>query len=689
MEEAGNGKRNSSSPVSSRLSAKAEPFTLNRFAAQPTWTSSLTSVDPCDSLLKSLSSINLEGDPLSSSVSNFGLDSSFGHHKASLACTNYASSAYETSLEQGKPVKKSKLYENSESIHDKCSDFTMGRENPFISRSTDQVDAGIFSFSAVNFVATPCEFSKSDMCSAAMSQSYSQTQLPYTAPAASWSHCNSTIAFGESGLKKYDSCTVKSTVSHSLKDNALQDMGEDNALQDMGLDSSNTSTTFWPSSSILSKNAECTSNFAVKYNDISSKYSPPGIVDLHDLLYGEGNEIGHDKSASDKGNERKGGKPMSSEGSDPLLTDKSNPQVSLKKLHDEFSSEHLDAEAAVSLSTKFDENDFDVDSPCWRGTQASRQSPFVSRSSSSHSVENVQEASYSLNPLAPQFFPRPSKAIVNCYANECVADDFSFFQKSESPAVSAVSPFSKGKMPGDKARSKSSLSINGTEIQTSNDIHESKREYALLNNSGSGEGASKLLSTRSGMDSTILNLMHDLSELLVQNCSNDVDLLNEHDLIQHIINNLCMYIQRRAGGKTPMPDFTLAGIPCYPNKPTELVKCSNMGFQVTKTGAFSFQHKLANQNGREGRKVDCQDYAERMLDSFPSFSDIGTEKSKGIIQIMGNALRDNHSTKEELDPQALVYKQLWLEAEAALRSVKYERCVMREIGYELAQSKQK
>lgn len=469
----------------------------------------------------------------------------------------------------GKPVKKSKLYENSESIHDKCSDFTMGRENPFISRSTDQVDAGIFSFSAVNFVATPYEFSKSDICSAAMSQSYSQTQLPYTAPAASWSHCNSTIAFGESGLKKYDPCTITSTVSHSLKDNALQDMG---------LDSLNTSTTFWHSSSILPKNAECTSNFAVKYNDNSSKYSPPGIMDLHDLLYGEGNEIGHDKSASDKGNERKGGKLMSSEGSDSLLTDKSNPQVALKKLHDEFSSEHLDAEAAVSRSTKFDENDFDVDSPCWRGTQASRQSPFLSRSLSSHSVENVQEASYSLNPLAPQFFPRPSKAIVNCYANECVADDFSSFQKSESPAVNAVSSFSKGKIPGDKARSKSSLSINGTEIQTSNDIHEPKSEYVLLNNSGSGsalnfaEGASKLLSTRSGMDSTILNLMHDLSELLVQNCSNDVDLLNEHDLIQHIINNLCMYIQHTDGGKTPMPDFTLAGIPCYPNKSTELVK---------------------------------------------------------------------------------------------------------------------
>lgn len=100
MEEADHGKRISSSAVSSRLSAKAQPFTLNRFTAQPTWTSSLTSADPCDSLLKSLSSLNLEGDPLSP-ASNFGLDSSFGHDNASLACTNYASSAYETLLEQG------------------------------------------------------------------------------------------------------------------------------------------------------------------------------------------------------------------------------------------------------------------------------------------------------------------------------------------------------------------------------------------------------------------------------------------------------------------------------------------------------------------------------------------------------------------------------------------------------------
>ncbi|XP_062029971.1 uncharacterized protein LOC133745828 isoform X2 [Rosa rugosa] len=685
MEEDGHGKRVSSSAVSSRLSAKAQPFRLNRFTAQPTWTSSLTSVDPCDSLIKSLSNVNLEEDPLPS-ASNFGLDSLqgswFGQHSDSdsLACTNYA---YETLLEQGKPVKKSKLYdENSESVHEKCSYLTMGRETPFTSSSTDPVDAGIFSSSAVNSVATSYEFPMSVIYSASMLQSYSQPELTYTAVAASWNRSNSTMTFGEVGLTKYDPCAANSTASQSPRYDAFPDLG---------LGSSDTRITLSPMNPILSKNAEVTGSFAVKCNDNSSKYSPPDIMDLHQLLYGEGKKTDHDKSLSDKGNERKCGKPVSSEGSDPLLTDKSDPQITLEKFYDKSSSEHQDAEAAVSLSTKLDGNDSDVDSPCWRGSLASRQTPLgVSRSLSSHSIENVQEASYSLNPLAPHFFPRPSKAIVNCYANEYDADDFSSFKKSESGAVGAVSSFSKENTSVDKAGSKLSLSLNGMGTQTSNDIHEPKREYALLEKSGSysalSEGISKLLSTDSKIDvSTVLNMMHDLSSFLVQNCSNDV-LLNDHDLIQHIINNLCMCFQHRAGGKTPMPDFTVSGTPYFPNKSTEIIEagCSNMGFQVTKTGALAVPHELDHQN-----VVGCLDITERMLNSFPSYSNIVTGKSKDIIQVMGNAVRDSYSTKDEIDPQASVYKKLWLEAEATLRAMKYERCVMHEIGNGMAQSKQK
>nr|XP_011470871.1 PREDICTED: uncharacterized protein LOC101295876 isoform X2 [Fragaria vesca subsp. vesca] len=672
MEEDGHGKR-----VSSRLSAKAPPFRLNRFTAQPTWTSSLTSPDPCDSLLKSLSNVNLEEDPLPS-ASNFGFDSlqgsSFGRHEASLACNNYA-------YEQGKPVKKSKLYDNnSGSARDKCSHLTMGKENPFTSRSTNQVDAGIFSFSVVNSVATPFEFPMSVKCSASMLQSYSQPELPYTTPVAGWNQTNSTMTFGESGLTKSDPCTDNFTVSRSPRDNAFPDVESG---------SSDTCITFSPSKSILLKNAEVTGGSAVIHKDNSSKYSSHDIMDLHQLLYGEGKKNDHDKSSSYKGNERTCVEAVSSEGSDPLLTDKSDPQVTLKKPHDKSSLEHQDAEEAISLSTKLDGNDSDVDSPCWRGSLASRQTPLgVSRSLSSHSIENVQEASYSLNPLAPHFFPRPSKAIDNCYANEYDADDFSSFIKSDSGAVGAVSSFSKENISVDKAGAKSSLSINGMGTQTSNNIHESKREYALLNKSGSdsalSKGVSKLLSTDSKIDvSTVLDMMHDLSSFLVQNCSNDV-LLDDHDLIQHIINNLRMCIQHRAGGKCSIPDFTVSGTSNFPNKSTEIIECSNMGFQETNTGPFDVPLELDYQN-----LINRLDFTGRMLDSFPSDSNIGTGKSKDIIQVMGNTGRDNYLTKDEIDPQALVYKKLWLEAEATLRAMKYERCVMQEIGYGMTQSKQK
>ncbi|KAB2608987.1 hypothetical protein D8674_012155 [Pyrus ussuriensis x Pyrus communis] len=67
-------------------------------------------------------------------------------------------------------------------------------------------------------------------------------------------------------------------------------------------------------------------------------------------------------------------------------------------------------------------------------------------------------------------------------------------------------------------------------------------------------------------------------------------------------------------------------------------------------------------------------FSLRVLDSFSSQSGVDTEESNEIIQMrsMGNALRGNRLTTEELDPQALVYKTLWLDAEAELRSMKHK-----------------
>lgn len=62
-------------------------------------------------------------------------------------------------------------------------------------------------------------------------------------------------------------------------------------------------------------------------------------------------------------------------------------------------------------------------------------------------------------------------------------------------------------------------------------------------------------------------------------------------------------------------------------------QCSNTGFQVTRKKGLDVPHELDYLNGHEGRKVNSHVFTERMLDSFPSCSGVGTEKSNDIIQV--------------------------------------------------------
>lgn len=47
------------------------------------------------------------------------------------------------------------------------------------------------------------------------------------------------------------------------------------------------------------------------------------------------------------------------------------------------------------------------------------------------------------------------------------------------------------------------------------------------------------------------------------------------------------------------------------------------------------------------------------------------------IQIIGTVLKRSHGVEENLDPQALLYKNLWLEAEATLCTMKYQASAVR------------
>ncbi|GMY22108.1 hypothetical protein FCV25MIE_17349 [Fagus crenata] len=53
-------------------------------------------------------------------------------------------------------------------------------------------------------------------------------------------------------------------------------------------------------------------------------------------------------------------------------------------------------------------------------------------------------------------------------------------------------------------------------------------------------------------------------------------------------------------------------------------------------------------------------------------SDVGAPKGNDILQVITRGPRENHQIEEELHPQALVYRNLWLEAEAPMCALSME-----------------
>ncbi|CAK7357506.1 unnamed protein product [Dovyalis caffra] len=102
-----------------------------------------------------------------------------------------------------------------------------------------------------------------------------------------------------------------------------------------------------------------------------------------------------------------------------------------------------------------------------------------------------------------------------------------------------------------------------------------------------------------------------------------------------------------------------------------------MELQATRsrTKAVMVSHELGSQNKHE-RQTSCStSFRERFLDSLNAGNE-GFKKSEYITQAIEKALVGRHQPEEEENPQVLFYKNLWLEAEAALCSMKYKACVL-------------
>ncbi|KAK7332066.1 hypothetical protein VNO80_28813 [Phaseolus coccineus] len=116
------------------------------------------------------------------------------------------------------------------------------------------------------------------------------------------------------------------------------------------------------------------------------------------------------------------------------------------------------------------ENDSDVDSPCWKGTRAFCQTPIENSGSVQiNNVEKATEKHNSLNPLAPQFFPRIAY----------VKDDFG---SSYSSSPIATNSFSGEHMLMKTVMAESPVELNmGIELQPSSNTCRKEKAFNMSN----------------------------------------------------------------------------------------------------------------------------------------------------------------------------------------------------------------
>ncbi|XP_052311165.1 uncharacterized protein LOC7490720 isoform X5 [Populus trichocarpa] len=636
----------------------------------------------------------------------------------------------------GSPAEGLKLSpETSDSLCGKLSGISL-KDHEVRPKRTREIDS--------QCVPISLKFSRtSDLNSSAILQD-PQSGINYLPPSVSWSSCDTNIAyFGRSLSQQLDFHAAKQNVPPSSDINSLPVLVSEPSVA---------STGYLPFNHVLSENLDSDGDGGVSKNNFlgygqASLKKPHAVVD-------KSKEVFHNKVLTDKGKEGKMGKPVTHEVMEPVPMAKSELQITCPSLLIDLTLESLgikESDPIENSSKIINENDSDLDSPCWKGKLAAEQSSCeVSVPDNFQHLKSEQEACSYLNPLAPHFFPSSDKQKVNYCGNEGDGNDCFSFQKTAS---SVVNLFSREQRLQHSATAGSSSSEQSsiTEAHCYSDMHVPNKEYELLTDSSSSSmhgsscvvlpsvledyftssgqlltgqcvggfgkaikdtapngstsvslfaskhvfdssscregvstdlsetygGATKPLCSPPRLDfQIVVKTMNELSELLMQNCTNDLDSLNEHehDIIKRIIHNLTLCIRNRVGEHTLMSESSHPHTSYCVRKSTHLNKCSNMELQTTRTKAVMVSHELGHQNKHE-RQMSSTSFRERFLDSLNARNG-GFNKNEDITQVNEKALEGHYELEEEENPQVLFYKNLWLEAEAALCSMKYKASVL-------------
>ncbi|KAA8540104.1 hypothetical protein F0562_026796 [Nyssa sinensis] len=176
----------------------------------------------------------------------------------------------------------------------------------------------------------------------------------------------------------------------------------------------------------------------------------------------------------------------------------------------------------------------------------------------------------------------------------------------------------------------------------------------------------------------LVNAMHNLSELLLFHCSNDASALNEqnHEALGHTINNLDACKSKKIACMTPTREsmFSQQGISHKLGELPDLHEGASAGRpKVTREAAANSHGQLDCQCMHEEKRnyyKHCKK-ADKFSDLVSLRDDADSEIDDDMVQAIKKVLNENFHGEEEKQSQTLLYKNLWLEAEAALCSISY------------------
>ena len=177
----------------------------------------------------------------------------------------------------------------------------------------------------------------------------------------------------------------------------------------------------------------------------------------------------------------------------------------------------------------------------------------------------------------------------------------------------------------------------------------------------SGKASTEKLNVQMLVDS-----MQNLSQLLFNHCSNDAYELGERDrnILRNVISNLSTCLLKNAEQINPDKE-------CIFNQP-ETSRCAGEscglqeGSQLTKIALESSMDALTQ------KAYLCFGSRKSHLmpsDSISSSGSTKMTKAENMTKALKNILSENFNEDESTESRALLYKNLWLEAEAALCSV--------------------